>query len=149
MTAFRHPYATVWKTSGVRNPSIASLPSDTHGTARAVGVGLGLSDDRQSLVYPIQTRSSLSVSDNFSCRYVISIVSSRAFLTLCCCRVSMLFFFIQCLSYTAVPSSGVFRFPHLVLWQMSLRQLAASGRPFLLNSFSPVAARLPPHSTAA
>ena len=82
LDGFQTPCATVWKTSGVRNPSIASLPSDTHGTARAVGVGLGLSDDRQSLVYPIQTRSSLSVSDNFSCRYVISIVSSKAFFTL-------------------------------------------------------------------
>ena len=64
LTAFRHPYAAVWKTSGVRNPGIALLPSGTHGTARAVGVGLGLSDDRQSLVYPVRTRSSLSVSDN-------------------------------------------------------------------------------------
>ena len=43
-------------------------------------MGLGLSDDRQSLVYPIQTRSSLSVSDSLSCRYVISIVSSKNFL---------------------------------------------------------------------
>ena len=100
---------------------MASLPSDTHGTARAVGVGLSLSDDRQPLVYLVQTRSSPSVSDNFSCRYVIGIVSSKAFFTLCCCRVPMLLLFIQYLSYMAVPSSGVFRFPQLVLWQMLLR----------------------------
>ena len=121
LDGFQTPCATVWKTSGVRNPSIASLPSVTHGTARAVGVGIGLSDDRQSPEYPVQTRSSLSVSDSLSFHCVISIVSSKTFFTLCCCGVLMLFHFIQYLSYMAVPSSGVFWFPQLVLWQMLLR----------------------------
>ena len=95
LTAFRHPYAAVWKTSGVRNPSMTSLPSVAHVTARVGGVVLGLIDGRLSLVHLIQTRSSLSVSDNFSRRYVVSMVSSWAFLTLCCCIVSMLFFFFR------------------------------------------------------
>ena len=55
---------------------MTSLPSVAHVTARVGGVVLGLIDGRLSLVHLIQTRSSLSVSDNFSCRYVVSMVSS-------------------------------------------------------------------------
>ena len=76
-------------------------------------MGVGMSEDRQSLEYPVQTRSSLSVSGSLLSPCVISIVSSKNFLHLVLLRSPDVVSSPSISEHTAVPSSGAFGFLNL------------------------------------
>ena len=90
-------------------------------------MGVGMSEDRQSLEYPVQTRSSLSVCGSLSPPCVVSIMSSKNFLHIVLLRSPGIVSFLSISEHTAVPSSGAFGFLNLHSGVLLLRWLAASG----------------------
>ena len=72
-----------------------------------------MSENRQSLEYPVQTRSSLFARGSLSLSCVVSIMSSKNFLHIVLLLSLGITSSLPVSGHTAVPSSGAFGFPNL------------------------------------